>query len=478
MAEGEETPPAREAGTEGNRFLRAVTLGEILRVSGLALLVLAVFALSPGGQRWLVASDGATLDTRLAAFLERVQLVLGAVGLVLAGLGHWSRLGGRVVARAGDLALFTAAALLAFAGAEAWNRVQGARRWGSALRTPPNLDVIRSEGAALRPGVFADWVGSDFDRSYSKTAYFTVNRYGLRGRSPERVEREQRARVVCLGGSTTFGIFVTDGEEWPARLEARLSGRAEVLNAGRPGATSSVNYEYLRDRLLRFEPDVVVLYEGFNDLWKGVRRHAGEQPDYGRVDETMPPILEPLDRGSPAAWPLRPSFLVFRTGWWLRNRVAPVAPTWREPPPVAGDFRFEPAIVATFEHNLAAQIRLCRRHGAVPVVATIAGCDDPSAAPDEQALRLLYVLLRIPQLDARSAQIGLDLYREVARRVAQEQGVRLVDLARTMPKDLALFTDTVHFSPAGEDLLAQQMAEALRGELDGYEARRAAPPSD
>ena len=456
-----------------NRFMREVRADESLRVTGYALIVVSVLVLSSPGQRWLFASDGLRVDPRLVPFFEQARLAAGALGLALLALSRARVFAGRVIARAGDLTLLTVAVFLAVTGSEAWTRVQAACWWGSALHTPPRLDALRDpREVPLRPGVFADWVVSEFDPAYRRTAFFTVNRFGLRGVGTPAETPGPRPRILCLGGSTTFGMSVTDGLEWPARLEAHLGGRVEVVNAGRPGATSCVNYQYLRDRLVRLRPDVVVLYEGFNDLWKGVRRHAGEQPDYTRVDETMPAVPDALDRGENLPWPSPPSFFLYRTAWWLRGRLPPPAPTWPEPPPLHGDFRFDPAIVGMFEHNLAAEIRLSRRHGAVPLVATMAGCDDPAVPAPEQARRMAYVLARMPQLDVRSGQTGLDLYREATRRVARQESARLVDLARTIPKDTSAYTDTIHFTPAGEDLVAREIAAALAGEIDAVASRR------
>ncbi|MCZ7584274.1 MAG: GDSL-type esterase/lipase family protein [Deltaproteobacteria bacterium] len=76
-------------------------------------------------------------------------------------------------------------------------------------------------------------------------------------------------RIVCVGGSSTYGIGVEPSAVWPAVLEAMLKSagyRVEVINAGIPGYRSFQIFILLRDFLLEYEPDAVLMYAGFNDL--------------------------------------------------------------------------------------------------------------------------------------------------------------------------------------------------------------------
>ena len=77
-------------------------------------------------------------------------------------------------------------------------------------------------------------------------------------------------RVVCLGGSSTFGFYDRDAYTYPALLETLLRGALpgwpiDVVNAGIPHSTSSNILAMLRGEILRYEPDVVTFYEAFND---------------------------------------------------------------------------------------------------------------------------------------------------------------------------------------------------------------------
>ena len=99
-----------------------------------------------------------------------------------------------------------------------------------------------------------------------------VNALGLRG--PELSERKPAGtyRILALGDSVTFGFYVDDPDTYPAQLagllgEALPDGRKiEVVNAGCGHFSVGDERAYLSERLLRLDPDVVLLQFCSNDL--------------------------------------------------------------------------------------------------------------------------------------------------------------------------------------------------------------------
>lgn len=73
-------------------------------------------------------------------------------------------------------------------------------------------------------------------------------------------------RVALLGGSTTFGSGVTDAETWASQLQSILGPRYAVTNHGVPGYSSAEAIVQLALVVPEERPDIVVLYEGWNDI--------------------------------------------------------------------------------------------------------------------------------------------------------------------------------------------------------------------
>lgn len=72
------------------------------------------------------------------------------------------------------------------------------------------------------------------------------------------------SRIVCFGDSLTRGYGATQGKDYPARLE-EMTG-IEVINSGVSGNTTADGLARLEADVLAFEPDVVLITLGGNDL--------------------------------------------------------------------------------------------------------------------------------------------------------------------------------------------------------------------
>lgn len=91
-------------------------------------------------------------------------------------------------------------------------------------------------------------------------------------------------RVIMLGGSTVEGIGVRSPlESLPSKLQMLLerevsqsSRRVEVINGGISTFASDQEYLLLIADLLRFEPDLVIAYDGWNDAVFLPARIAGD----------------------------------------------------------------------------------------------------------------------------------------------------------------------------------------------------------
>jgi lysophospholipase L1-like esterase len=114
---------------------------------------------------------------------------------------------------------------------------------------------------------------------------FRVNSLHFRGEETLAEKRPGTLRIVCLGDSRTFGIWLNLGgfrfdNNYPAALAERLHGSptgvdVEVINAGVIGYTSGNGLRQLRTQILKLHPDIVTVAFGLNDhhpSWKPALR--------------------------------------------------------------------------------------------------------------------------------------------------------------------------------------------------------------
>ena len=98
---------------------------------------------------------------------------------------------------------------------------------------------------------------------------YKFNSNGLRNLEVIIPKPDDVFRIIAIGGSTTFGGEKND-TTWPGHLERILNElvvgkKIEVINAGKPGINSGHEFNYLRNEVNRLEPDLVLMYDGWND---------------------------------------------------------------------------------------------------------------------------------------------------------------------------------------------------------------------
>lgn len=115
--------------------------------------------------------------------------------------------------------------------------------------------------------------------------------------------------ILCVGDSHTYGAPLPAAESYPAQLQARLDARPgqtyRVVNLGVPGINSAMIANRFEDHLVRYRPDLVILWAGGNNRW-----NENETESWGEA-------------GAPS-WARRALLRVKLVRWvrFLRSRVA------------------------------------------------------------------------------------------------------------------------------------------------------------
>jgi len=100
--------------------------------------------------------------------------------------------------------------------------------------------------------------------------FVTIDERGLRATPGEERAAPDATRILCLGGSTMFGMGARDEHTIPAALARRLGEdghRVTVTNAGQLGFNSTQETIALQGLLKQgARPDIVVFYDGINEM--------------------------------------------------------------------------------------------------------------------------------------------------------------------------------------------------------------------
>jgi lysophospholipase L1-like esterase len=131
-----------------------------------------------------------------------------------------------------------------------------------------------------------------------------------------------KLRVLCLGGSTTYGYTVDSPyQAYPAQLQELLSDYishdknlssrfkgCEVINAGLEAGTSAEELQQYLFKYRYYKPNVVIVHSGVNDAMISTKPQSDFQLDYTHFRRRSF-NLDPLT--TPAKWLLKSYFISF-----------------------------------------------------------------------------------------------------------------------------------------------------------------------
>ena len=255
-------------------------------------------------------------------------------------------------------------------------------------------------------------------------------------------------RVFAVGDSCTFA------GDWDASYSAFLEwklnahGRKyEVINAGIEGYNSEYALGRIRDDILKYDPDLVTIYIGWNDLMK---MRPSNMSSSGRVTWLGAALNDSyLYKGL--------SKVVF---FYIRPLLMP--------PGLAGDESeyhvFDRFVPTTYEENVSAMVALLRERSVrVLLLTRPTVLTRNMSAEDLKAQHVFFPYFPeaygIPQL------LSLHhAYNNSIRRLAARLQVPIVDLDEAFDRrdKRTLFWDTMHPSRKGHELIATVLAPRVR----------------
>ena len=346
--------------------------------------------------------------------------------------GRWSGTG-KVLAAAGWL-------LLAWLGAESAIRTVRRVRNARNIERHRVVDAFCSELARLcRSGLHSAGDLTPGFRGRCGQSEVTINEHGTRGRSFPVHKPPGEQRVICIGGSTTFGATFKSGDRlFPDVLEdilrRKLKRPVTVINGGVSAYKAADSVKRFEAKLMALDPDVVVVYHGINDVLQGLRD---------------------TQRFAPCA------SLLLR---WLRGHVAdalgktPVAQ--HDPGPYVDAYR--------------QLLDLCASRGIAVCLVSFALAFDETAPPED----MRYYASVLPLYPGQTPAKALRWVRHrnaILAELARQRHVVFVDAAAELMGRQDLFLDFAHFHQPGRHRLAEMVAEGILPLLERRRAPHSAP---
>lgn len=401
--------------------------------------------------RWLIertlVADGQIESSLYSASIFAFQILAIAAGAFLALRQPAIRLPKR-----SEVALLLFSTLLTFFLLEITARV-----WLNYLATPDQYDryvlftSIDPQDYAWTPHPYLTYYPTP---NFKKGLTFH-NSLGYRNDEFPLEKPDGVFRIVALGGSSTYDVSIKDNQKtFTTQLEKLLKDEygypnVQVINAGVPGYNSWEILVNLEFRVLDLDPDLVIIYEGTNDVharlvvpsaYRGDdlgRRQAWQVPDVALWEHSA--LLRILSRAlnitrqvSVDDFASAPTYV----SWPFESRLEEFdldpAEILKENPPIY------------FQRNLENMIAVAKENDVQILFSTWAY----SPYLNDYAAEDYY-------------QEGFRENNEVVREVATSHAIPLFDFVTVMPQDAKYWADGRHVNEAGALVKARLFAEFL-----------------
>lgn len=316
---------------------------------------------------------------------------------------------------------------------------------------------------------------------------FSVNRFGFpypESRMRRRSIREIRIGVV--GGSTVECVALEEGRRWPAVLEQLLSQAmpdrpVTALNLGIGAQGTRTHLATVAQHAVKLDLDYLVFMLGANDLFRVDSTDAMLRADAfaPRLCSCLKPFLMHFQLG-------RRLHVIYHrlkgTDFYV-NPPEPGKPYFAEsvrerlgyPILRTAKSSISGQALQDYGQNIVSLAGLAAAHGITPIFTTQPMLWKPVMTEEEQAVDWLVGLIpsegklyRVPYSEHARA---LETLNRHLLETCSGHGLQCIDLEKKIPRTLDYLYDPLHFTEAGAQRVAREVAAYIQSER----ARKAPP---
>lgn len=302
-------------------------------------------------------------------------------------------------------------------------------------------------------------------KNVSQRLRFETNSMGFRGKEFDPKIKPRKFRMFCVGGSTTACGMCAENETWPHRLQVYLDENncdIEVINAGTLGWTSYQEFLLVKEELIHYKPDIVLLHQGWNeefvysslDLGKswspGITRNVRESYN---LYTTHNPLLSST---ASVAFSLIIQH-IYKNILFARNMSFQNRGRW--------DMLRKPEYMQAWFDNMVSIARLAKENNFLAIALNYPGLTNIADLPQHREEYVQNTRLTHPYADYQAiSKKRISNTLKLAEPIFPCLGVD-VEFEDIVGKErLDLFLDEIHLSPAGNDLFASSVSKLLQQE--------------
>ena len=308
-----------------------------------------------------------------------------------------------------------------------------------------SIQVDALTGLSMAPNYQGEWINT--------------NSLGFRGSEVNPSPTPGTLRVVVIGASAAFGWYVRDNETIAyyvqQKLTKELNQPVEVINAAVGTITSFQELMILETKVLSLKPNLVVIYDGYNDLYyASAPKWDGTSPSVQYAKE----VMREVNNRQPSSIVNQTIQVAMRNSEFL-STLNLLYIAWIVKQQANTPTEFQPNAITVYQQNLK-KIELISKNediNLVFVLQPILTSDSKILANEEKIVldRLdeprKRVVTNYPQL--------INFFKKSAQENASASFLDYTNVFQSSSEHL--YYDLVHYSPQGNQIIADRLTNDL-----------------
>tara|TARA_Y100000768_G_C23963915_1_gene676847 strand:+ start:36 stop:1361 length:1326 start_codon:yes stop_codon:yes gene_type:complete len=279
-------------------------------------------------------------------------------------------------------------------------------------------------------------------------------RSGYRSEYPLSFKKKGQNVIFILGGSFVYDVHAGLGESWPQLIEKNLDKKYNVVNAGVPGHRSFDAIGKIIGEIHLYKPDYILLCNAWNDI-----------KYFSNLNFSDSTLLRMYPGVTKYSHNIRIGFLErflerFQLYLFLKSLINEGKSSFglegKITNPILSNSISEDAI-KQYKLNLEIFIEICRTIGATPILMTQPRLvSNTNSDADKNKIQYQYVNLNHDTL--------VDAFNKcdsIIFEIANSHDVDIIDASKYFTGKPELFTDHVHTTKLGSELIAKKTSHLL-----------------
>lgn len=282
------------------------------------------------------------------------------------------------------------------------------------------------------------------------------NSLGFRGEDPP-TDLDNYFSIFSVGGSTTECFYNTQGSDWPNILGNHLKkdfNNVWLNNAGLDGLSTFGELILMNDYVVKLKPKVVYFLVGVNDIeredLRSYDQNILESEQFSFKNFLKKSEILQLAVNLERAWDAqRRGLISIKMNPRPLDQSETLEISVDQQQSVLNEQREK--YLDDYKARLNALIKLCKDNDIEPVLITQPTLLGDAADPETG---VLLANVKYKKFNGSLFWRVLELYNEVTRQTGEQAGIKVIDLAREMPKNSIYYFDPVHYTDAGSAKVA------------------------